>query len=683
VGVSAKQVAQYLRENGKYRGKSRKIIPSELAMGIHTELEHSGSRDVAKQIAMDHLQEDPHYYSHLLEMEAKYSKPVEKAVTFSGFKLQGRTRIHGMSISIENRKGSVRKGKDKDGHEWATKMHFAYGYIRGTVGKDKDHLDCYIGPNKDSEKVFIIHQNDPSTGKYDEDKVMLGFNSPTEAKEAYLKQYDRPGFFGSMQSVPIDVFKTEAFKASNKGKKLIITSMEKSRRMPIGSISPSGNYRKVKEGVWERVKDSTHSSKVLRYRSPGRIQSHVVTELNRMGFVTDTASSGMSDSKYIDVTDTDGRLYKKIRISDHDLPPSYDNVHGEYHFDIISNGSDRVGTEANATGYHNVLKYFATLSGQGLSLHDQRLLDVDDEQKKSAREYTTNRLNTYKELQERISSRDTKFKWISTNDSVLFERLNELRNKANSLTGEPRKKQLKKIKMILDGYPSHSPVGIQKSKSMPIGTVSNGRKKVAEGKWVPVPKGRGKQVTPETKKRTTSSKQVSGKTSGKTLYDLSAIKIKSARDHAEQAFKIASKYTKKFPAIASQNGMGKAYAMYSPSNDKIYVSTKINATGLEKIKKSVEVGYLSQDNAILHEMGHFIAYHSNEDGYDNLKNFNFTPSDRDTIRKEISWYAGNNGSEMMAEFLAGKMAGKKYSPGVHAIIRKAVYRGDFAGLLNE
>ena len=125
-----------------------------------------------------------------------------------------------MDISIENLKGSTRSGTDKDGHEWSINMKFDYGYIRGTVGRDKDHLDCYIGPAPDSERVFIVHQNDPVTGKYDEDKVMLGFETPEAAKKAYMSQYDRPGFFGSMDEMSIDAFKEKVFNEKNRGKKV-------------------------------------------------------------------------------------------------------------------------------------------------------------------------------------------------------------------------------------------------------------------------------------------------------------------------------------------------------------------------------------------------------------------------------------------------------------------------------
>ncbi len=157
-------------------------------------------------------------WNEILDKIKKFKTWTEKSLTYSGYPLEGRTKIHGMDISIENKKGSVRSGVDKDGHEWAIKMAYDYGYIRGTVGKDKDHVDVYIGNNPESEKVFIVHQNDPTTGKYDEDKVMLGFNSAKEAKAAYLRQYDRPGFFGEMVEMSIEEFKEKAFDKKNKGK---------------------------------------------------------------------------------------------------------------------------------------------------------------------------------------------------------------------------------------------------------------------------------------------------------------------------------------------------------------------------------------------------------------------------------------------------------------------------------
>lgn len=153
-----------------------------------------------------------------------HSSEISKSLTFSGWKLQGRMKFQGMQVSIENKKGTYRSGVSKDGHKWRNFMHYAYGYIRGTVGPDGDHVDCYIGPDKKSTRVFVVHQNDPKTGKYDEDKVMLGFSSPEEAKKAYLGQYDSPKFFGSMEETDIGTFKTKVFMKKNHGKKLVIRS---------------------------------------------------------------------------------------------------------------------------------------------------------------------------------------------------------------------------------------------------------------------------------------------------------------------------------------------------------------------------------------------------------------------------------------------------------------------------
>jgi SPP1 gp7 family putative phage head morphogenesis protein len=145
---------------------------------------------------------------------------VDKSLTWSGHKLQGRTTFNGLNISIENKKGSIRRGTDSDGHEWAITMHYDYGYIRGTEGVDGDHVDCYLGGNEDAKNVYIIHQKIPGTDKYDEDKCMLGFDTLADAKAAYLRQYDKPGFFGGVDTVPFDVFKEKVLSKKWHGKRL-------------------------------------------------------------------------------------------------------------------------------------------------------------------------------------------------------------------------------------------------------------------------------------------------------------------------------------------------------------------------------------------------------------------------------------------------------------------------------
>jgi len=103
--------------------------------------------------------------------------------------------FQGLKIDVENRKGDYRRGEDKDGHAWKVLMHNHYGEIRDTEGVDGDNLDVYVGPNHDASTVVVIRQHRPDTGAYDEDKVMVGFDSVEEAIGAYKKQYDKPGFF--------------------------------------------------------------------------------------------------------------------------------------------------------------------------------------------------------------------------------------------------------------------------------------------------------------------------------------------------------------------------------------------------------------------------------------------------------------------------------------------------------
>jgi hypothetical protein len=64
-------------------------------------------------------------------------------------------------------------------------MKCPYGYIRRTEGADEEHIDCFVGPVEDAENVYVVHIKDPKTDKYDEDKVMLGFNSKEEAEKAF------------------------------------------------------------------------------------------------------------------------------------------------------------------------------------------------------------------------------------------------------------------------------------------------------------------------------------------------------------------------------------------------------------------------------------------------------------------------------------------------------------------
>lgn len=104
---------------------------------------------------------------------------------------KGHVTVDGLDVTIEQPKGSVRRGKDADGKEWESEMHNTYGYIKGTEGVDGDHIDIFLSDNPASGHVFVVDQVNPKTGEFDEHKVMYGFDSAEEAKQAYLSNYEK------------------------------------------------------------------------------------------------------------------------------------------------------------------------------------------------------------------------------------------------------------------------------------------------------------------------------------------------------------------------------------------------------------------------------------------------------------------------------------------------------------
>ena len=118
--------------------------------------------------------------------------PPTEAQAEAGNYRKGHLRLHGLDISIENPEGSERSGIGHDGKPWTSTIRHHYGYIRGTVGADKDHIDAFIKPGTATDHdgpVFVVDQRNPDTGAFDEHKVMLGYGSPLEAMRAYKANY--------------------------------------------------------------------------------------------------------------------------------------------------------------------------------------------------------------------------------------------------------------------------------------------------------------------------------------------------------------------------------------------------------------------------------------------------------------------------------------------------------------
>lgn len=188
-------------------------------------------------------------------------EPVEKAR-----KLHARRKFQGFDISIENRAGSVRHTKTAG----ATKMVHPYGYIRLTEGTDGDHVDVFLGPDEQAKNVYVVHQmKAPDFKVFDEDKVLLGMKSAADAKAAYLKHFDDPRFFGSMDVFPVEEFRKKVYARKRK----MIKAQE--ARKPNGQYdrgaarTAGANVRDDKQKVradWPPLQDSPRKNKVRKLK---------------------------------------------------------------------------------------------------------------------------------------------------------------------------------------------------------------------------------------------------------------------------------------------------------------------------------------------------------------------------------------------------------------------------------
>ena len=123
--------------------------------------------------------------------EAKVDTNPSEAQKEAGNYQKGHIKVDGYDITIENPKGSVRSGVDAQGNKWETTMQNTYGYIRGTEGVDGDHIDVFLSDDPTNGNVYVVDQINPNTGDFDEHKVMYGFGSLEEAREAYLSNYSK------------------------------------------------------------------------------------------------------------------------------------------------------------------------------------------------------------------------------------------------------------------------------------------------------------------------------------------------------------------------------------------------------------------------------------------------------------------------------------------------------------
>ncbi len=262
--------------------------------------------EVTEEDIIEKLKEEPKDVAEKIDQQANeaatspkntIAEPTEEQKKAGNYK-KGKVSVYGMEISVENPKGSLRKGKDADGKEWSTKMKDHYGYIKRTEGYDGDQVDVFINPNAGKGKktfpqnlpVFVIEQVDPKTGKFDEHKVMIGYKTEESAKKAYLRNYEK-GWKGLSKITKMKKKEFQDWVKSDAPKK----------RKPVASMS--------KEKVTTDIIDDTELDSVINQASD-KTGTEVVL-VNKSSDIPREARREFveADERQIDAVFHDGKVY--------------------------------------------------------------------------------------------------------------------------------------------------------------------------------------------------------------------------------------------------------------------------------------------------------------------------------------------------------------------------------------
>lgn len=137
----------------------------------------------------------------IVDKQVKKAVKPSTAQSRAGNYRMAHVRIQGLEVTIETPRGRSRKPG-----VWP-RMAAHYGYIKGTVGADGDHVDVYIGPHDESQLVVVIDQV-TAEGKFDEHKCCIAFTSKEAAVAAYRKCFTPGWKVGPATVMTIDQFKS-------------------------------------------------------------------------------------------------------------------------------------------------------------------------------------------------------------------------------------------------------------------------------------------------------------------------------------------------------------------------------------------------------------------------------------------------------------------------------------------
>lgn len=196
-------------------------LKKQFQKGIKVEMEHTSNKDVAKEIVMDHLFEDPNYYDKLEKMESKEEKNDKKYLDIQDMiPMLKKQLMKGTKVDQQQKKERV---KSKEESKEATGCGSSGGYSAPLFGgemkekwseKYKKSIDCN-NPKGFSQKAHCQSKSKKSETKEATGSGSTGsFVAPVGFKDS---EFVRRSFKETPKLKESDVEKVEATEATGSG----------------------------------------------------------------------------------------------------------------------------------------------------------------------------------------------------------------------------------------------------------------------------------------------------------------------------------------------------------------------------------------------------------------------------------------------------------------------------------
>ena len=377
------------------------------------------------------------------------TNPTEAQKEAGNYK-KGHVRIDGMDITIENPKGSTRSGVDANGKQWSVTMNNTYGYIRGTRGVDGDHIDIFLSDNPESGNVYVVDQIRQDTGEFDESKVLYGFNSMEEARQAYLSNYEKDWKVGIITEVTKEEFKkwidsswnkvkpfseyvnVKKLEISDDGNAADINQEPHDILMSIYSSELSKEREKLKDIkkqiAEEQKKEEPDNETLERLNEEKDITEHSIKKIKSF---TDKKTSVMSEENFL-LTEIikEKSLTYNSEMSINDIMNSVDedaindiiDKYPDYIYELSKNGT--LQKEFDESGVNDEIIIRNAIESSGYEIDD--LINTSEKKDLTKKKKENERNRKSKELMEKlgINSTDIRFREGDTGYSEFAQKYN-------------------------------------------------------------------------------------------------------------------------------------------------------------------------------------------------------------------------------------------------------------------